>query len=72
MTSSTDSRQQLPQAATAAGARPPRLHGLDALRGGALLLGIVLHARMPFLPGGGWLVADSQTSGLADPVVFVG
>ena len=71
MTSSTGSRQHLPQAGTAAGARPPRLHGLDALRGGALLLGIVLHALMPFLPGGGWLVADSQTSGLADPVVFV-
>lgn len=35
-----------------------RLHGVDALRGGALLLGIVLHGLMPFMPGGLWLVAD--------------
>ncbi len=35
-----------------------RLHGLDAIRGGALLLGIVLHGLMPFLPGKPWLVND--------------
>lgn len=29
-----------------------RLHGLDALRGGALVLGIILHSLMPFLPAG--------------------
>jgi len=49
-----------------------RLHGLDALRGGALLLGIVLHSLMPFFPsvtgdpGAGdqrlWLVNDRHES----------
>lgn len=48
-----------------------RLHGLDALRGGALLLGIVLHALMPFLPQSTWMIVDSQPSALAGPVVFV-
>lgn len=36
----------------------PRLHSLDALRAGALLLGIVLHGLMAFLPGDLWLVND--------------
>lgn len=42
----------------------PRLHGLDAARAFALLLGIVLHSVMPFVPGIGsqWLVADSKSS----------
>lgn len=35
-----------------------RLDGMDALRAGALLLGILLHALMPFLPGDLWLVND--------------
>ncbi len=41
-----------------------RLHGLDATRAFALLLGIVLHSVMPFVPGIGaqWLIADSQNS----------
>jgi glucan biosynthesis protein C len=39
-----------------------RLHGLDALRAGALLLGIVLHSLMPFLPGGIWMVNDRYSS----------
>lgn len=39
-----------------------RLHGLDALRGGALLLGIVLHSLMPFIPGMPWLVNDQDRS----------
>jgi peptidoglycan/LPS O-acetylase OafA/YrhL len=43
---------------------PERLHGLDALRGGALLLGLVVHASMAFLPGARffWLVHDSAAS----------
>ncbi|APX31730.1 hypothetical protein BH708_02235 [Brachybacterium sp. P6-10-X1] len=41
---------------------PQRLHHLDALRGGALLLGVLLHALMPFLPGDLWLVSDSHDS----------
>lgn len=41
-----------------------RLHGLDALRGFALLLGIALHATMSYLPGSQyfWIVADGNPS----------
>ena len=39
-----------------------RLHGLDALRGFALLLGVVLHAAMAYTPFPMWVVVDSQTS----------
>ena len=53
------------------GGSSTRLHGLDALRGGALLLGIVLHALMPFLPQSTWMIVDSQPSALAGPIVFV-
>jgi glucan biosynthesis protein C len=42
--------------------RSERLHGLDALRGGALLLGVVLHASMSFIPAPIWIVADGQQS----------
>lgn len=45
--------------------RSTRLHGLDALRSGALGLGIVLHSLMAFVPGLPWLVNDSQTSTMA-------
>ncbi|MCK9488003.1 MAG: acyltransferase family protein [Xanthomonadales bacterium] len=43
-----------------------RLHGLDALRGFALLLGVALHATMSYLPGAEffWLAADSERSGV--------
>lgn len=40
-----------------------RLHALDALRAIALLLGVVLHAAMSFVPSPGapfWIVADSR------------
>lgn len=40
----------------------PRLHGLDALRGFALLLGVVLHASLSFFPEQTWIVHDSSTS----------
>ena len=42
--------------------RTDRLHGLDALRGLALMLGVLVHASMSFIPGAQyfWLVADSQ------------
>lgn len=44
-----------------------RLHGLDALRAGALLLGVVLHAAMPYvLPPGLWAI------GTTEPVAFLG
>ncbi|NHK29469.1 acyltransferase family protein [Parvularcula flava] len=40
-----------------------RLHALDAVRGFALLLGVVLHATMSFWPGEQiWIVADAERS----------
>jgi glucan biosynthesis protein C len=44
---------------------PTRLHHLDALRGGALLLGVLLHALMPYLPGDLWLIVDGSESAAA-------
>ncbi|MFZ6681420.1 acyltransferase family protein [Undibacterium sp. Tian12W] len=50
-----------------------RLHGLDALRAGALLLGVLLHASISFLPGAKffWMVSDNQKTVLLGPVFFV-
>lgn len=42
--------------------RPDRLHGLDALRAGALLLGVILHASLSFFPQQTWIVADDSRS----------
>lgn len=41
-----------------------RLHGLDAVRGFALLLGLALHGTMSWLPGANyfWIVADGDPS----------
>ena len=50
--------------------RPDRLHGLDALRGGALLLGVVLHASMSYMPTPIWLFPDEQTSPVAAGLFF--
>lgn len=46
---------------------PDRLHGLDAVRAAALLLGIVLHAAMSYLPGAQyfWIVSDADSSVVA-------
>ncbi len=45
--------------------QPDRLHALDAVRGGALLLGVAFHASLSFLPGPQiWVVRDA-----ADPVL---
>src|SRR5579859_7929520 len=43
---------------------PARLHALDAVRGFALLLGIVFHATMSFVPSATkiWIVEDSHRS----------
>ena len=46
-----------------------RLHSLDALRAAALLLGIVLHGLMPFLPGDLWLVNDRHDAGWGVAVI---
>ncbi len=59
-----------------------RIPGLDALRGGALLLGIMLHALLPFIvvpgaegqlagAGSSWLIADDDPRGYALPVIGV-
>lgn len=47
-----------------------RLHGLDALRGGALMLGVVLHGAMSFFPTQIWIVADDQRSAGAAVIFF--
>jgi glucan biosynthesis protein C len=49
-----------------------RLHGLDALRGFALLLGIVLHAVMAYMPGSQyfWIISDTQNSPVLSGVFF--
>jgi glucan biosynthesis protein C len=47
-----------------------RLHGLDALRGGALLLGVVLHAALAYFPTPVWLVTDAATSPIAAVLFF--
>lgn len=49
---------------------PARLHGLDALRGIALLLGIVLHASMAYFPIPMWLAVDKATSPGASALFF--
>lgn len=49
-----------------------RLHGLDAVRGYALLLGIVYHATMSFLPGPTiWPVTDTHRSLFLSGVFYV-
>ena len=50
--------------------RTERLHGLDALRGAALLLGVVLHGVMSFFPTQIWIVADDQRSVWASGLFF--
>ena len=49
---------------------PERLHGLDALRGTALLLGVVLHASMSYFPVTIWIVADTDNSPVASAIFF--
>jgi glucan biosynthesis protein C len=50
-----------------------RFHALDAVRGYALLLGILFHATMSFLvsPGQAWLIADSSLSTTLTVVFYV-
>lgn len=46
-----------------------RIPGLDALRAGALLLGIVLHAMMPYSPTPMWIIQDDSVTDLVPPGV---
>jgi ABC-type multidrug transport system ATPase subunit/peptidoglycan/LPS O-acetylase OafA/YrhL len=49
-----------------------RLHALDAVRGFALLLGVVLHAAMSYLPGFDvWPLADRSPSAVLGVTFFV-
>lgn len=49
-----------------------RLHGLDAVRGGALLLGVIFHAGFSFFPGDQmWLIVDSQRSASVSGLSYV-
>jgi len=57
---------------TTAAAASERLHGLDAVRGYALLLGVIYHATMAYLPGPQiWPVKDSQESLILSGLFFV-
>ena len=47
-----------------------RLHGLDALRATALLLGVVLHASMSYLPVTIWIAPDTDNSPVAAVLFF--
>ena len=47
-----------------------RLHGLDAVRGTALLLGVVLHASMSYFPVTIWIVPDTVNSPVASALFF--
>ena len=50
-----------------------RLHALDAVRAGALLLGVVFHAGFSFIPGipaGIWAMVDSSPSTTLAVVLF--
>ena len=52
---------------------PERLHALDAVRGGALLLGIVFHASYSFVPAPTWkiwIVEDNHRSLALAVLVF--
>ncbi len=50
-----------------------RLHGLDALRGFALLAGVALHATLSYLPDAGswWIVGDDESSQALSGLFFV-
>ncbi len=51
--------------------QPERLHALDAVRGGALLLGVAFHATMSFLPGQQvWVVMDAERSAVMSVLFF--
>ena len=55
------------------GQNQERLHALDAVRGFALLLGIVFHATMSFLNSSeqGWLIVDKDPSTTLSVVFYV-
>src|SRR5262245_30620705 len=48
-----------------------RLHALDALRAGALLLGVLGHATISFFPDPSWVADDRDTSAVLLVAFFV-
>jgi peptidoglycan/LPS O-acetylase OafA/YrhL len=48
-----------------------RLHALDAVRAGALLLGVVFHATLSFMEPRFWVVGDVSTSPVMNSTYFV-
>lgn len=57
---------------TMALAQPTRLHSLDALRGSALLLGVLFHAAFSFFPGDQfWLIMDESRSVWLSGLAFI-
>lgn len=53
--------------------RPPtddRVHGLDALRATALLLGIALHTMFAYAPGFDWIVDDPERSPVMSVLIY--
>lgn len=48
-----------------------RLHALDAVRAGALLLGVVFHASLSFMEPRIWVVGDDSTSPVMNGTYFV-
>ncbi|HEY3947772.1 acyltransferase family protein, partial [Phenylobacterium sp.] len=66
------SAQTFSMTGSGGGAMGERLHGLDAVRGYALLLGIVYHATMSYLPGPQiWPVIDTHRSLFLSGVFYV-
>ncbi|WP_395849402.1 acyltransferase family protein [Cystobacter fuscus] len=64
----------MPAASSASKTSSERLHALDALRGFALLLGVVLHATLSFVPGfkyTGWPIIDNSPSATLGLAFFV-
>ncbi|MDI1461457.1 acyltransferase family protein [Catellatospora sp. KI3] len=52
-------------------AEPERLHALDAVRAGALMLGVVFHAVLSFMEPPLWVVVDESTSPVMSSVYFI-
>ena len=58
-------------AATMATGRSERLHALDAVRAGALMLGVLFHSSLSFMVPAIWLIPDRSTSPVMDSTYFI-
>ena len=70
---SVDQTRRQMAVGVAASPAPERLHALDAVRGFALLLGIVLHATLSFIPAPTriWIIQDNHPSMTLAVLFFV-